>query len=321
MAARKIERAEPSLGSPTVKKEKTNKTVKNNKQAKKPSWESVVRKDYPQFAYLLDNPDLFGADLVATMKNAVRLGWSPDRFRGAISNTNYWKTTTSSAKRFDAATPADQQALIDETSAELNQISEFGELDQAQVGVFTRDMARRGIKGDNLKKFAYSFIFKQGVDTEAAKQAMESEQATLIKKVAKAYGTSLNDDDVRSYLEQGKTGAEVARMYKEKLKGQYPHLAGQLDADLTFDDITADYKRAAASILERTDQDIDFTKPEFMEAIATRDDKGNTRQLSMGEWVSKLKSDSRYGYSKTKTAIRDAQNLASSIARSFGKVM
>lgn len=288
---------------------------------KKTNYEDIVRRDYPQFAYLLDNADLFGPDVVAALKNAVRFGWTAERFQGAISSTSYWKNTTGAAKRFDAATPADQQSLIEKTSQELAQITEFGELDPTQVATFTRDMARRGITGDALNKFAYSFIFKQGVDTEAARQAMESENASAIKKIAKAYGSSLNDASVRDYLEQGKTPAEVARIYKEKLKGQFPHLASQLDADLTFDDIVGDYRRVAASILERQETEIDFQKPEFLEAIASRDDKGNTRQLSLGEWVSKLKKDDRYGYSKTKTAIRDAQNLAGSIARSFGKVM
>jgi hypothetical protein len=288
---------------------------------KKTNYEDVVRKDYPQFAYLLDNADLFGADVVAALKNAVRLGWTAERFQGAITNTSYWKNTTGAAKRFDAGTPADQQALIEKTQEELSQITEFGELDPTQVATFARDMARRGITGDALNKFAYSFIFKQGVDTDAAKQAMESEQAASIKKIAKAYGSSLDDKTVRTYLEEGRQPAEIARMYKEKLKGQFPHLAAQVDADLTFDDIVGDYRRAAASILERQETEIDFQKPEFLEAIATRDDKGNTRQLSLGEWVSKLKKDDRYGYSKTKTAIRDAQNLANSIARSFGKVM
>lgn len=297
-------------------KKKTTTTTK-----KKSSYEDIVRKDYPQFAYLLDNADLFGPDVVAALKNAVRLGWTSERFQGAISSTAYWKNTTGAAKRFDAATPADQQALVEKTSLELAQITEFGELDPTQVATFARDMARRGISGDALNKFAYSFIFKQGVDTEAARQAMESENASSIKKIAKAYGSSLNDETVRNYLEQGKTPAEVARIYKEKLKGQFPHLASQLDADLTFDEIVGDYRRVAASILERQETEIDFQKPEFLEAIATRDDKGNTRQLSLGEWVSKLKKDDRYGYSKTKTAVRDAQNLASSIARSFGKVM
>lgn len=289
--------------------------------ARKKNFEAIVRRDYPQFTYLLDDPQLFGADVIETIKKAVRFGWTAERFQGAITNTNYWKNTTSAAKRFDAATAADQQTLIEETARELDQITEFGGLDQAQVGTFVRDMARRNVKGEQLKKFAYSFIFAQGAESEATRQAMESEQATMIRKVAKAYGSSLDDQAVQNYLKEGKTANEVARMYKEKLKGQYPHLSSQLDADLTFDEITADYRRLAANLLEKSENEIDFTRPEFLEAIAKRDDKGNTRQLSLGEWVSTVKSDPRYGYSKTKTAVRDARMLANSIARSFGKVM
>jgi hypothetical protein len=287
---------------------------------KNKSLKEIVREKFPQYAYLLENPDLFGQDVVAVFNKAAKYGYTPERFAGEISNTNYWKNTLGAAKRFDAATPADQQNLMDMTRTELQSVTDFDGLDQGQVGTFVRDMARRGITGENLKKLAYSFVFKQGVETEAAKEALFSENASNIKKVAKSYGATIDDATVASYLEQGRQPGDIQRMYKEKMKGLYPHLASQIDADLTFDDITNDYRYVASQVLERPGTEIDFSKPEFLESIATRDEKGNYRQLSLGEWQTKLKTDDKYGYSKTKKAVQDARKLASSIAESFGKV-
>jgi hypothetical protein len=45
-----------------------------------------------------------------------------------------------------------------------------------------------------------------------------------------------------------------------------------------------------------------------------------TGQMSLGDWVAKLKSDPRYGYQNTKAANRDSQSLALTIAKAFGKV-
>jgi hypothetical protein len=288
---------------------KTNKSLKQ-----------IVREKFPQYAYLLENPDLFGQDVVAVFTKAAKYGYTPERFAGEISNTNYWKTTLGAAKRFDSSTPADQQNLIEQTRIELQSVGDFEGIDQTEVGTFVRDMARRGVTGENLKKLAYSFVFKQGLVSEAAKEALFSENASNIKKVAKSYGSNIDDATVASYLQEGRQPADIKRMYKEKLKGLYPHLASQLDADLTFDDITNDYRYVASNVLEKTGADIDFSKPEFLQAIATRDEKGNYRQLSLGEWQAKLKTDDTYGYSKTKKAIQDARKLASSIAESFGKV-
>lgn len=287
---------------------------------KKKSLEQNVKENFPQYSYLLESPEIFGEDMIGVFRKAIKNEWTPDRLAGAITNTNYWKTTVGAAKRFDAATPADQETLIQDTRSELQSVSDFSGLSDSEVGTFVRDMARRGISGENLKKMAYSLIFQKGVESEAAKEALFSENASNIKKVAKSYGASLDDATVASYLQEGRQPADIQRMYKEKLKGLYPHLASQLDADLTFDDITNDYKYLASRILERPGTEIDFSKPEFLESIATRDDKGNVRQLSLSEWQTKLKTDDKYGYSKTKTAIQDARKLASSIAESFGKV-
>lgn len=287
---------------------------------KKKSLEQVVKENFPQYSYLLEDPEMFGQDMIAVFRQGIKSGWTADRFAGAITNTNYWKTTVGAAKRFDASTPADQEDLMNQTRTELQAVSDFSGLSDAQVGTFVRDMTRRGIKGENLKKMAYSLVFQQGIESEAAKEALFSENASQIKKIAKAYGASLDDTTVSTYLKDGRQPADIQRMYKEKLKGLYPHLASQLDADLTFDDITNDYKYVASQVLERPGTDIDFSKPEFIESIASRDEKGNYRQLSLGEWQIKLKTDDKYGYSKTKKAVQDARKLAASIAESFGKV-
>ena len=286
-----------------------------------PTLEENVRKFYPQFAYLLDNPELFGNDVIAVIKRAVKDGWTETRFKGSIMSTQYWQNTVQEAKNFDALTPADQDTKIQDTLDEINGVMDTSALDEAELTKFARDMARRGIKGEQLKKMTYGMALTAGADTEAAADVLASNDAVKIKRVVQMYGGSISDDTIKQYLTDGKTPEQVQMMYREKAKGLYPHLAPQLDADLTMDDITKDYKSMAASILEKTESEIDFTKPEFMEAIASDDGKGNKRQLSLGEWQKKLKTDDRYGYSKTTRAIQDARQIAFNISKAFGKVV
>lgn len=286
-----------------------------------PTLEENVRKFYPQFAYLLDNPELFGNDVIAVIKRAVKDGWTETRFKGSIMSTQYWQNTVQEAKNFDALTPADQDTKIQDTLDEINGVMDTSALDEAELTKFARDMARRGIKGEQLKKMTYGMALTAGADTEAAADVLASNDAVKIKRVVQMYGGSISDDTIKQYLTDGKTPEQVQMMYREKAKGLYPHLAPQLDADLTMDDITKDYKSMAASILEKTESEIDFTKPEFMEAIASDDGKGNKRQLSLGEWQKKLKTDDRYGYSKTTRAIQDARQMAFNISKAFGKVV
>jgi hypothetical protein len=288
---------------------------------KKQSLQDSVKKNFPQFSYLFEQPELFGQDMIDLFTKAVKSGYTPERFRGELQKTTYWQTTVSSAKNFDAAAPADQQTKIDATLEELKGVTDINALPAEELSKFTRDMARRGVTGESLKRLAYSLVFKNGLATQAATEALNSSNAMGIRKIAKEYGYSIDDATVQSYLEKGESPESVSRKYVEKAKGLHPHLAPQFDAGLTFEDIVSDYKSVAANILEKSANEIDFTKPQYMQAIATRDEKGNTRQLSLSEWQSKLKTDDQYGYSKTKTAIQDARSLASSIAKSFGKVL
>lgn len=303
-------------------KKKPAKKVKppSEKAAKKDDLATILEANYPQYAFLLRNPDVFGQDVVDVFRRADAESWTEDRLVAALQQTRYWTTTVASAKNFDALNDADKQTFVDQALLDIKGVTGVEGIDPALLNTFARDMARRGVKGESLKTMAYQFVFNQGVQTKAAQQALFSQEATAMKATARAYGQILTDDQIRTNLSTGKRATDLQVMYREKLKAQYPHLAAQLDADLTFDDITSDYKQVAAQLLERNPDSIDFMKPEFMEAIAARDEKGNVRQLSLGEWQRKLKTDDRYGYDNTNQAVRDARAMVAGLARAFGRI-
>ena len=303
------------------KKDGKNKTEETADTAAVPTLEENVRRLYPQFAYLLDNPELFGDDVLSVIKRAVKDGWTTSRFQGSIQATKYWQTTVAEAKNFDALTPADQDMKVQDAIDEIGKVMDTTGFDDTKLYTFARDLARRGVKGEQLKKLTYGMALSEGMTPEVQADVMSSESAMSIKRIVKAYGGAITDETLKQYLTDGKTPEQVQTMYREKAKGLYPHLSAQFDADLTMDDITKDYKAIASNVLERSEAEIDFTKPEFLESIAADDGKGNKRQLSLGEWTKKLKTDDRYGYSKTTRAIQDARQIAFNISKAFGKVL
>lgn len=282
---------------------------------------TAVKKFYPQWSYMLDNEELFGSDLIAVLTQASAEDWSDERTASAIYQTKYWQNTVQTAKNFDAYSEADKQTAIEKTKTELKSYTDISTIDDASLTTFARDMARRGITGEALRPLAYKFIFDQGAATKAANEALYSANASGIRQTASNYGQTLDDSTLETLLSNGETADTMQRKYVVKLKAQYPQLAAQLDAGLNFRDITDDYRRVAAQTLETSYDSIDFMDPKYMEAIAQPDGKGNYRQLSLGEWQQKLRTDDRYGFYKTKTAIQDAQMLASSISKTFGRVI
>ena len=155
-------------------------------------------------------------------------------------------------------------------------------------------------------------------------KAKISSEATAIKQLAKSYNYAISDAELQAVLTGtpmpggGKPISQDELLNKMKLsaKGVLPHLSDQIDAGLSLKDIGENYKQYAAQILERDPNQIDMFKGPFLDAFGNAE-KG---QMALGDWVAKLKSDPRYGYQNTKAANRDAQSLALTIAKAFGKV-
>ena len=287
---------------------------------KKLSLDENVRQNYPEFVYLLDDPTLFGPEITDVLRQAAKNKWTVDRFRGAVMATPYWQNTVAASKQYDAAPDADKKRSVEAARLAIDGVTDLTGIPEEKITAFVTGMARNNVQGDALKKLVYSFAFTEGKALKAQSAALASKDASDMKAIIKAYGGSISDKEIESYLTTGKKPADIQGIYKEKLKGQYPHLVSQLDAGLTFDDITKDYKSIAANVLETTSEAIDFMKPEFMDSIAKRDDKGNLRQMSLGEWTQALKTDTRYGYAKTTQAKQEARAMVASIGKAFGKV-
>ena len=316
IAAAKKKAAAAKLKAAAAAKKKAEEAAKK----KKLSLDENVRQNYPEFVYLLDDPTLFGQEVTDVLREAADQGWTVDRFRGAVMDTPYWQNTIAASKQYDAAPDADKKASVDAARLAVNGITDLTGIPEDKITQFITGMARSNVQGDALKKMVYSFAFTEGKALKAESAALATKDASDMKAIIKAYGGSISDKEIESYLTTGKKPADIQGIYKEKLKGQYPHLVSQLDAGLTFDDITKDYKSIAANVLETTSEALDFMKPEFMDSIAKRDDKGNTRQMTLGEWTQALKTDTRYGYAKTTQAKQEARAMVASIGKAFGRV-
>lgn len=155
-------------------------------------------------------------------------------------------------------------------------------------------------------------------------KARISSEATAIKQLAKSYNYAISDAELQAVLTgtpmpgTGKpiSQDELLNKMKSSAKGVLPHLSSQIDAGLSLKDISENYRQYAAQILERDPNQIDMFQGPFLDAFGN----AQTGQMSLGDWVSKLKSDARFGYQNTKAANRDAQSLGLTIAKAFGKV-
>jgi hypothetical protein len=99
-------------------------------------------------------------------------------------------------------------------------------------------------------------------------------------------------------------------------RGLSPHLRDQFDAGLSLDQIGSTYRSYAAQLLETPEDQINMFDGPYLQAF----DNGEGSQLSLSQWVEKVKTDPRFGWQYTKQANQQATDIGLTLARAFGKV-
>jgi hypothetical protein len=236
-------------------------------------------------------------------------------------------------KKTTVANPADLKAKVDRYLPAYSYLLDPNGVFGPDVAQVLADAVAQNYQDPRLEgALAATNFFKTATPEQKAfakrqlpaGKAQITVEANELKKLAKSYNYVLSEAELQAVL----TGApnpvtrkpvsrdELLNKMKISAKGVLPHLSDQIDAGLSLGDISENYKQYAAQILERDPNQINMFDGPFLDAFGNKE----TGQMALGDWVAKLKSDSRYGYQNTKAANRDSQSLALTIAKAFGKV-
>lgn len=305
-------------------------------QVKNADWRKAFAAKFPQYVKIIDGGageqearSIFGDDFVNLILDIAK---HPDQYDlttdagiaaldAKIYATKYWNETETNAKNFDALTDADKKSNIE--SNRINIANAYGDLGltTTELDEIAKVATRRKLTGLGLSQYINSIV---GVRARGKQDLLESLDAQALMKVAKQYNynpTDLNDQIVAAVTGKSYNGEVItADTFKKKgiatAKAAYFNLAPQLDAGLNLDEIFSPYRQVASRILDRTENSIDFNDPLFSVAFGGSD----RPQPTMSDWETLLKTDDRYGYKNTKQAKLDAQNMATTIARAFGRL-
>jgi hypothetical protein len=299
------------------------------------NWVDALQKFFPSYSddWLASNAETyFGKDLIDLMirvsdpKGVYDLTTSAglERIQQEIRGTNYWQTTISATKNFDQLVDADKQNLITQTKSRIaNTYGDLG-LTEDTLNQVATTVARTGLTGLGEKQAVYNATFKATSNQAQTGRALSGADADRIRKIGRAYNFKVSDDQVQSILTgvpEAGTGQvlteEGLRQRLQKFaRGAMPQLADQIDAGLSLEDIGGNYRRYAADLLERSEDEIDMFSGPYLKAFGSKDGG----QLSLSEWVTTVKSDPSFGWQFTKQANQQATDIALSLARAFGKV-
>lgn len=271
------------------------------------SWEPIFKQKYPQYSWMFTDLDRTKyADVFDFFGRAQKTNMSNDEFAQQWVGTSFYK-----------------ELLQNKKSRELKDVVGAFDWAPGQLAKFLTKATQYGYEGDNLKQQAYTELFSKVdnkyVNPKAVAQIMESSPYLALKRIGTQYLNVIDDETIKDALAGGKTSEDLLRVARETAKASYPHLKEALDAGVTLEELSKNFKATAAKTLELDPAQISMSDPKFNAALNYTKD-GAPRMLSLSEWETELRTNSKYGYSFTKQANQDATSIGLAIARAFGKV-
>jgi hypothetical protein len=284
---------------------------------------------FPEFASSFDGGeaeqafvDFFGSDLIAIfVKHATTDAYDLSSEAGKaaylrdVENTQYGQRTNQAQQDFDFNVK-NQNILIKNKRNEITKSYADLQLTESQLDEVAREAARNGYVGDDLRFTLYNYAYRGGLATTT-----DTALADQIRAIGRSYGYTVSEDKLKAALTgtayNGRmvTQESLLQEAQAAAKGQYGHLADQIDSGLTLDDIFYNYKSFAAKTLGIDPSEIDYSKDaRFAEAFGTK----QTGQMSLNDWVYKLKSDDRYGYQFSPEAQQEVSSMVSTLEKAFG---
>lgn len=205
-------------------------------------------------------------------------------------------------------------------------------LHDPELGPLVREAAQNGLDAGQLQGKLYNtpwwrthgqaarnFMALQGSDpAEAMIRLRDLGSANKLISYATQMGVPMNMatalNETQRVVRGEITSDEAYANIKQAAKGARPHLAEQIDAGITVEQIFSQYRETAARELGISPDSIMLTDPKWSSAIDTPDGK---RIKTLQEWQAELRNKAEYGWDKS----NNGQAAASEWGAKLGKLM
>jgi hypothetical protein len=285
--------------------------------------EAKVRQQYPQFAFLLNNPELRKILLDAVDPSK---GFSAQEFEARIQQTNWWKSNGDSFRSWEAlvnTNPGEAKRQVAGRVAEITDL--IGQLGGVSLTASQRSYVadftlRYGIQSGSAEmREMIAALIPTG---PAAKTPLGTFQATLaeVKRLAKHdYLVPVSDEQAWKWardLTAGNLSMEgLAAHFGNIAKGRFSHMADEIDQGITPGMMFDPYRQMMATELEVPPESIDLMEAKWSEVLS-HNDAGKIRAMTMGEANKFVRSQAEWA--ETTRAKQMGAEMASSLLRTFG---
>lgn len=276
-----------------------------------------------QAALVNSNPEL-----KSLFDKAVAEKWTPAKFQASFQNTNWYKSNSDNWRVAETARITDPASWNQQIGLAADIIRrksvELGfELDPLQVNNLASQAlySAAGTAANINDTWLKTQVIEVGRITGAGGTALQT--IDLLKKSAYDNGIEYNESWFENAARDTLLGTGTIngwqKQIKDAAKSKYAALAEQLDAGMNVRDIASPYIQQMATTLESDINTISLDDPLMQRALTNLDESGKPSLTPLWKFQRELKQDERYF--KTNKANQEFTDLATEIARQFGKAV
>lgn len=291
------------------------------------NWQAIVQEEFGSLWDVYND----NADVKKVLDKSVKEGWYNDtvKLTAELQNTNWFRATQSSARRYAIRQSTDPATLQDEINKEIEQI-------RAESLVSGVTLSDNTLKDLAEKKTKFGWTTQQvsnAVGSEAVAAAKiggaqgmtdlrQGAIGTRLRGVADNFAQKPTDTMLDTWVAEIMQGTKSEQgfndLMKQQASTQYRSLAPQIDKGLDVKTAVSMYSNSAQSVLGIDPATIDWTQDKWNRALNYQDPKTNEyRQMDSWEWNKYLRAQPEW--QETDDAKRTYRSAAFTLAQAFGK--
>jgi len=254
---------------------------------------------------------------------AVREGWTADRFQAAFKNTNWYKSTSDQSRKMallSTSDPGEWGALWNRTQNHVLAImGDMGvQTDWDNVNAVSARIIWDGWNDERTRQELGSYITFGGPSGYASGKAGEYQQE--LNTYAYSMGVKNADPWIQSAVRDITTGHGSMQQYKNSIRDQavamFPGLGDQLKAGMTVQDLAQPYTQSMSQILEIAPGQVNVFDPTIQKALGWKDSSGQAAMKPLWQFQNDLRSDDRW--KKTQNAQDASMGVAHKVLQEMG---
>lgn len=276
---------------------------------------------YGQFAWMYNSDP----QVKALIDQASAEDWPAEKLAASIKGTAWWQGRVAAEREWERQIADDPREALNMRNQKAEEIAK-----QAQIlgvtlrpGVadsFADSFFRYGWTPIQLENSILSqFTYERGKTTGAA-ATIETE----LRNAARDYTVPITDKTVQDWIisiNQGRTTVEQFRAHLAQIAAaDNPWMAEALNAGFSVRNIMDPYVSRAAQELGISEAEVDLSDPKWRQLLEVTNEKGERVRPDTRTILRMIRTDERFGWDQTETALQSATALNEGLLKMFGAV-